>query len=351
MNVSALRLLDRLIATPSLSRDESATADIIENELRCCGIAPRRLMNNVWAVCDNYSADKPTLLLNSHHDTVRSSQSYTLDPFSPLHRDGRIYGLGSNDAGGSLVSLVECFKLLHNRPLSVNLVLALTAEEEVSGAKGIEALLKHFDETGLKIDMAIVGEPTGMKAAIAERGLVVLDCCARGVSGHAARDEGDNAIIRALDDIALLRSFRFERTSPTLGDVKMTVTQINAGTQHNVIPDRCDFVVDIRTTDAYSNREMVDIISSALQSDVKARSIRLQASAISCEHPLVKAATTLGIETFVSPTLSDRALMHGIPALKIGPGESSRSHSADEYILECEIDRAIDIYQQIITSI
>ena len=351
MNDSALRLLDRLIATPSLSRDESATADIIENELRCCGIAPRRLMNNVWAVCDNYSADKPTLLLNSHHDTVRPSQSYTLDPFSPLHRDGRIYGLGSNDAGGALVSLVECFRLLHNRPLSVNLVLALTAEEEVSGANGIEALLKHFDETGLKIDMAIVGEPTGMKAAIAERGLVVLDCCARGVSGHAARDEGDNAIIRALDDIALLRSFRFERTSPTLGDVKMTVTQINAGTQHNVIPDRCDFVVDIRTTDAYSNREMVDIISSALQSDVKARSIRLQASAISCEHPLVKAATTLGIETFVSPTLADRALMHGIPALKIGPGESSRSHSADEYILEREIDRAIDIYQQIITSL
>ena len=351
MNDSALRLLDRLIATPSLSRDESVTADIIENELRGCGIAPRRLMNNVWAVCENYSADKPTLLLNSHHDTVRPSQSYTLDPFSPLHRDGRIYGLGSNDAGGSLVSLVECFKLLRNRPLSVNLVLALTAEEEVSGANGIESLLKHFDETGLKIDMAIVGEPTGMKAAIAERGLVVLDCCARGVSGHAARDEGDNAIIRALDDIALLRSFRFERTSPTLGDVKMTVTQINAGTQHNVIPDRCDFVVDIRTTDAYSNREMVDIISYALQSDVKARSIRLRASAISCEHPLVKAATLLGIETFVSPTLSDRALMHGIPALKIGPGESSRSHSADEYILEREIDRAIDIYQQIITSI
>lgn len=351
MNDSALRLLDRLIATPSLSRDESVTADIIENELRGCGIAPRRLMNNVWAVCDNYCADKPTLLLNSHHDTVRPSQSYTLDPFSPLHRDGRIYGLGSNDAGGSLVSLVECFKLLRNRPLSVNLVLALTAEEEVSGANGIESLLKHFDETGLKIDMAIVGEPTGMKAAIAERGLVVLDCCARGVSGHAARDEGDNAIIRALDDIALLRSFRFERTSPTLGDVKMTVTQINAGTQHNVIPDRCDFVVDIRTTDAYSNREMVDIINSALQSDVKARSTRLQASAISCEHPLVKAATTLGVETFVSPTLSDSALMHGIPALKIGPGESSRSHSADEYILECEIDRAIDIYQQIITSL
>lgn len=351
MNDSSLRLLDRLIATPSLSRDESATADIIENELRGCGIAPRRLMNNVWAVCDNYCADKPTLLLNSHHDTVRPSQSYTLDPFSPLHRDGRIYGLGSNDAGGSLVSLVECFKLLRNRPLSVNLVLALTAEEEVSGANGIESLLKHFDETGLKIDMAIVGEPTGMKAAIAERGLVVLDCCARGVSGHAARDEGDNAIIRALDDIALLRSFRFERTSPTLGDVKMTVTQINAGTQHNVIPDRCDFVVDIRTTDAYSNRDMVDIINSALQSDVKARSTRLQASAISCEHPLVKAATLLGIETFVSPTLSDRALMHGIPALKIGPGESSRSHSADEYILECEIDRAIDIYQQIITSL
>ncbi|MBP2691436.1 MAG: M20 family metallo-hydrolase [Muribaculaceae bacterium] len=351
MNDSALRLLDRLIATPSLSRDESVTADIIENELRGCGIAPRRLMNNVWAVCDNYCADMPTLLLNSHHDTVRPSQSYTLDPFSPLHRDGRIYGLGSNDAGGSLVSLVECFKLLRNRPLSVNLVLALTAEEEVSGANGIESLLKHFDETGLKIDMAIVGEPTGMKAAIAERGLVVLDCCARGVSGHAARDEGDNAIIRALDDIALLRSFRFERTSPTLGDVKMTVTQINAGTQHNVIPDRCDFVVDIRTTDAYSNREMVDIINSAMQSDVKARSTRLQASAISCEHPLVKAATLLGIETFVSPTLSDRALMHGIPALKIGPGESSRSHSADEYILECEIDRAIDIYQQIITSL
>lgn len=351
MIAEALDLLDRLIATPSISRDESKTADILEAELRGHGIDAKRFRNNVWARSDKFDPAKPTLLLNSHHDTVRPVQSYTRDPFTPDHNDGRIYGLGSNDAGASVVSLVETFKRLRNADLGVNLILAVTAEEEVSGADGIEALLKHFAEESIKVDMAIVGEPTGMNAAIAERGLVVLDCCAKGVSGHAAREEGDNAIYRAFDDINRLRNFKFDRKSPVLGDIKISVTQISAGQQHNVVPDKCEFVADIRTTDAYTNDEVVNILSELLRSDIRPRSTRLNASAISENHPLTSAAKRLGLKTFVSPTLSDRVLMHGIPALKIGPGESSRSHSADEYILESEIAEAIDIYQRIITSL
>lgn len=351
MTEDALHLLDRLISTPSISRDETATADILEAELRLNGSEPRRLYNNVWATSDNFAPSKPTLLLNSHHDTVKPASTYTIDPFTPLHRDGCIFGLGSNDAGGSVVSLVECFKVLRKQQLNVNLILAITAEEEVSGTKGAEALLRHFAENGIKIDMAIVGEPTGMQAAIAERGLVVIDCTAKGVSGHAAREEGVNAIYKAIEDIDTLRNFKFDRRSDTLGDVKITVTQINAGKQHNVVPDQCEFVADIRTTDAYSNEEIVKIISAAIKSEVKARSTRLSASAISEQHPLTKAATNLGISTFVSPTLSDRAFMRGIPALKIGPGESSRSHTADEYIFEDEIANAIETYQKIITSL
>lgn len=347
----ALTLLDHLIATPSFSRDEAMTADLIEEHLKDHGLNPSRLLNNVWARATYFDPSKPTLLLNSHHDTVKPAASYTIDPFIPLHRYGRIYGLGSNDAGASVVSLVTTFESLQGMALPVNLILAITAEEEVSGSNGIAALLPHLHEEGIDIDMAMVGEPTGMQPAIAERGLVVVDCTAYGVSGHAAREEGVNAIYRAMSDIELLRGFKFDRRSDVLGDIQITITQINAGTQHNVVPDRCRFVADIRTTDAYSNSEIVKIISERLQSDVNARSTRLGASVIDTGHPLVKAVVALGGEPFVSPTISDRALMHGIPALKIGPGESSRSHTADEYVLEAEIVNAIEFYKKIILSL
>lgn len=351
MTGRALSLLDRLISTPSLSRQEDATADIIEKHLEFNGINVNRLHNNVWAIADNFDPAKPTLLLNSHHDTVKPVSGYTLDPFTPVHRDGRIYGLGSNDAGASVVSLIESFIALNGKKTNVNLVLAITAEEEVSGRNGIEALLSHFSDTGLKIDMAIVGEPTSMQAAVAERGLIVLDCVATGVSGHAARNEGINAIYKALDDINKLRNFKFDKISSTLGDIKISVTQITSGTQHNVVPDCCKYVADIRSTDAYSNEETVRIIAEALDSAVTPRSTRLNASVINTDHPLVKAAVAMGATTFVSPTLSDRALMKGIPALKIGPGDSSRSHTADEYVFESQIADAISFYQQLILSL
>lgn len=351
MTERAISLLDRLIATPSLSRQEDATAALIADFLEVNGVVPHRCKNNVWAVSDNYNPNHPTLLLNSHHDTVKPSASYTLNPFMPTHRDGRIYGLGSNDAGASVVSLIETFLRLRNVPLNVNLILAITAEEEVSGKDGIELLLSEFKSSGIKIDMAIVGEPTGLNAAIAERGLMVLDCTAKGVSGHAARNEGVNAIYAAMNDIDTLRSFKFDKVSPTLGNIKISVTQISAGTQHNVIPDRCTFVADVRTTDAYSNEEVANIISSALQSEVRPRSTRLNASVIAEDHPLVTEAIRLGAKPFVSPTLSDRALLHNIAALKIGPGDSARSHTADEYIIESEIEEAITFYYNLIKSL
>lgn len=351
MTAAAISLLDKLIATPSISRDEAATADIIEYALHTDGIETRRLHNNIWAVNDNFDPTRPTLLLNSHHDTVRPASTYTIDPFTPLHRDGRIYGLGSNDAGASVVSLIETFKALRKRELSVNLILAITAEEEVSGSNGIEALLRHFSDEGLRIDMAIVGEPTSMQAAVAERGLLVLDCTAHGVSGHAARNEGVNAIYNAISDIDRLRALKFDRQSDILGDIRISVTMIQAGSQHNVVPDRCSFVADVRTTDAYTNAETLAIIAGAVDSEVKARSTRLNASVIDSAHPLVEAAVKLGARSFVSPTMSDRALMHGIPALKIGPGDSARSHTADEFIFESEISQAIDFYQRLITSL
>lgn len=347
----AFDLLDRLIATPSISRDESATADIIENHLISNGVDAKRLKNNIWAVSDNYDSSRPTLLLNSHHDTVKPVAGYTRNPFTPSHSDGRIFGLGSIDAGGSVVSLIESFIRLHKTPLSVNLVLAITAEEEVSGRNGIELLLSYFKDNALKIDMAIVGEPTCLNAAVAERGLMVVDCVSEGISGHAARNEGINAIYKAIDDIERLRNFKFDRTSSTLGDIKISVTQIEAGTQHNVVPDKCSFVADIRTTDAYTNEEIISILKKDIQSGLTPRSTRLNASVIDPNHPLVKAAVDLGATTFVSPTLSDRALMHGIPALKIGPGDSARSHTADEYIFENEIEQAIAFYQQLILSL
>ena len=344
----SIALLDQLIATPSASRDEVATADIIEAFLKARVRGKvERIHNNVFVRTPLWDDTRPTLLMNSHHDTVRPSASYTRDPYAPTHEEGRIYGLGSNDAGASVVSLIAAYRYLEMEPLPYNMLLAISAEEEVMGEHGMRALLPALGH----IDMALVGEPTGMQAAVGERGLVVMDCTAHGVRGHAARNEGVNALYKAMEDIERIRDFKFERCSPLLGDIKMTVTQISAGTQHNVVPDECKFVIDIRTTDAYTNEETVKIVQDILDADAKERSTRVHASAIYAEHPLVKAATAIGRETFVSPTTSDMALMHGIPSLKMGVGESCRSHGADEYVLESEIVEGIRIYIDFLKSL
>lgn len=344
-------LLKRLIATPSVSRSEDQTADVLFRWLRSRGVDPQRIGNNVWALSDNYDPNKSTVMLNSHHDTVPPAPSYTIDPYTPIEVDGKIYGLGSNDAGGSVVALAETFCRLRSNELPFNLLLALSAEEEVSGEGGIRLLLPHLERKGIKPDMAIVGEPTDMNPAIGERGLVVLDCIAHGKTGHAARNEGVNAIYIALDDIDRLRKLSFPHQSPLLGPVKISVTMIEAGRKHNVVPEECRFVVDVRTTDAYTNDETVALIRQAIVSDATPRSTRIHASAIAEEHPMVRAAVAAGGTPFVSPTTSDMALMPDFPTLKLGPGNSSRSHAADEYICRDEIDRAIDIYSQILTSL
>ena len=348
LTTESIALLDQLIATPSVSRDEAATADIIEAFLKAhVKGTVQRIYNNVYVRSPHWDDARPTLLMNSHHDTVKPSASYTRDPFEPTHEEGRIYGLGSNDAGASAVSLIAAYRYYEDTPLPFNMLLAISAEEEVMGEHGMRGLLPELG----KVDMALVGEPTGMQAAVGERGLVVMDCVAHGVRGHAARNEGINAIDIAIKDIEQLRNYRFERRSELLGDIKMTVTQINAGTQHNVIPDECRFVVDIRTTDAYTNEETARIVDQLLTSDAKERSTRVHASAIYEDHPLVKAAVAIGRETFVSPTTSDMALMHGIPSLKMGVGESARSHGADEYVLESEITEGIQVYINYLASL
>ncbi len=351
MTDSAINLLSRLIATPSVSREENGTADILCEWLRQKGVEPRRHYNNVWAVAPGYDPDKQTILLNSHHDTVRPASGYTRNPFEPTIENGKLYGLGSNDAGASAVSLASVFAELHNAPLPYNLILALTAEEEVTGEKGMRAMLPHLAECGYKIDMGIVGEPTSLQPAVAERGLVVLDCIAKGKAGHAARGEGINALYKAIDDINALRSLRFEKESEVLGPISVTVTQINAGKQHNVVPDECTFVVDVRTTDAYTNEETVDIIRKAITSEANPRSTRLRASVIPSGHPLVKVCLGMGLKPFVSPTMSDMAVMNGFPTLKIGPGESSRSHTADEFIKIEEITAGINTYMNILKNL
>lgn len=351
MTTSAITLLKQLIATPSISRHEEETANILFDFLAEKGIDANRQFNNIWAINRDFSPNRPTLMLNSHHDTVAPAPSYSHDPYSPILKGNRLYGLGSNDAGASVVSLAEVFCHLYDADLPVNLLLALTAEEEVMGEKGMRAFLPMLKENGITPSMAIVGEPTGMNPAIGERGLVVLDCIAHGVTGHAARDEGLNAIYVAISDIEKLRSLKFPKISETLGPIKISITQISAGRQHNVIPEECHFVADVRTTDAYSNIQTVELIRNAVKSDVNPRSTRINASAISENHPLVIASIKAGGSPFVSPTTSDMALMPDFPTLKIGPGESSRSHSADEYIVIEEIEQAIKIYTEIITSL
>lgn len=345
-SAEATDLLKQLIVTPRISRNETEAVALLAHFIEQKGFTVQREANNLWAVADGYDSARPTLLLNAHIDTVKPVAAWTRDPFTPVEEDGRLYGLGSNDDGASLVSLLQAFRILAARPQAYNLIYLATAEEEVSGSEGIGRALKQLPP----IDVAIVGEPTGMQPAIAEKGLLVLDCTATGRAGHAARNEGDNAIYRALQDIEWFRTYRFEKESPLLGPVKMTVTIINAGTQHNVVPDRCTFTVDVRSNEFYSNEDIYNKVCACVQCEVVARSFRLGSSRIDPVHPLVRRAIALGPTVngqprtpFGSPTMSDQALMT-FPSMKMGPGDSARSHTADEYIELREITVAISDY-------
>ena len=346
---AALDLLQRLIATPSFSREEDKTADMIQAFLHERRIPTGRKGNNVWACNQGFDTAKPTLLLNSHHDTVKPNQDWTRNPFAPDIEDSVLYGLGSNDAGGALVSLIAAFVHFYERTdLACNLILAPSAEEEIIGVSGIASLLPDLG----RIDAAIVGEPTNCECAVAEKGLLVLDCTAHGQSGHAARNTGINAISRAMKAVEWLHSYEFPKVSPLLGPIKMTVTLINAGTQHNVIPDRCTFVTDVRTTDAYTQEETLNIIRTHLEvlhCSVEARSTRLRPSAIDMAHPLVQAAQKLGLKTFASATLSDQSVMP-FPSIKIGPGFSERSHTANEFLRVEELEQGIKTYIRLIEA-
>ena len=339
----AVQLLKKLIATPSVSRNEKDAADIMEQTIRSYGFEPQCEANNLWIIDPHYDESRPTLLLNAHIDTVKPVASWSRDPFSPDVEDGVLYGLGSNDCGGGLCSLLQIFRMLTEKPQSYNLVYLASAEEEVSGKDGITRALPLLPH----IDLAIVGEPTGMNPAVAEKGLMVLDVIAHGKSGHAARNEGVNAIYEALDDMRWIRDYKFEKVSEFLGPTKMTLTVVNAGTQHNVIPDKCTMLVDIRTNEFYDNEEVYEFIRQHLKSEVKAHSFRLKSSHIDPEHPLIRKCVAMGMKPFGSPTLSDQALMH-FPSFKLGPGESSRSHSANEFIRISEIRDAIAKYETLL---
>jgi len=343
----ALGLLQELIAIPSFSREEDRTASAIEAFFGRNGVGAYRVGNNVWAKSKAFDPSKPTVLLNSHHDTVRPNSGYTRDPFRAEILDNRIYGLGSNDAGGPLVSLLAAFLYYETtRPLNYNLVMAATAEEEISGHGGIESLWPMLPA----IDFAIVGEPTLCEMASAEKGLMVLDCKATGKPGHAAREEGVNAIYEALPDLQWFNTFRFPRVSETLGEMKMTVTIIQSGSQHNVVPADCSFTVDVRVTDAYTLEEALAIIQDHVKCVVTPRSMRMRSSGIADDHPLLAAARKLGLGLYGSPTTSDQALIP-VPSVKIGPGDSARSHSADEFIYIDEIEKGIDIYIKLLGSL
>jgi acetylornithine deacetylase len=346
LKAEAIALLSKLIETPSFSGKEDGTAALIQAFLEEKGIPFQRHLNNIWAVNKCFDKARPTILLNSHHDTVLPNQGYTRDPFKYEIAGDKIFGLGSNDAGGSLVSLLASFIYFYEQDLNYNLLIAATAEEETSGANGISAVLKEFGP----IDFAIVGEPTLMDMAIAEKGLLVIDCVAKGTSSHAAHPNNDNAIYNALRDIERIRSYHFPKVSDLLGSVKMTVTIINAGSQHNVVPAECKFTIDVRTNEHYGNDEVIGIIAENLSSEVHPRSLRLNSSHIDSNHAIVKAAQKCGCQLYGSPTISDQALMP-FPSVKIGPGDSRRSHTADEFIFVREIEEGIDKYIQILSQI
>ena len=339
--ISCLNLLHQLIATPSFSKEEKNTADIIEQFFLHRNIAVSRHLNNVWCCNRFFNDNKHSVLLNSHHDTVKPNPQYTKNPFKPLIEDGKLFGLGSNDAGGCLVSLIAAFLYFYDVPdLKYNLVIAATAEEEISGTGGIESILPLLPV----IDFAIIGEPTKTNLAIAEKGLLVLDCSVAGRAGHAAREEGDNAIYKALTDINWFKTFCFPEISPLLGPVKMSVTVINTENRaHNVVPAECNFVVDIRVTEKYTHEDILETIKQYVSCEVKPRSMRLRSSGVSIDHPVVQAGILLGKNTFGSPTTSDKALIP-VPSLKCGPGDSARSHTADEFIYLDEIEHGIETY-------
>ena len=344
----SLELLQQLIACPSFSREEAGTADIIEKFLKEKDIETTRYLNNVWALNKYFDENNVTLLLNSHHDTVKPNAGYTLNPFEAITNNGKLFGLGSNDAGGSLASLIAVFVHFYRaQNLPYNLILAATAEEEISGHNGIENLLPLLP----KIDFGIVGEPTLMKMAIADKGLLVLDCIAHGAAGHAARNEGVNAIYKAVQDINWFKTFRFQKVSSVLGPVHMAVTSV--GTQnkaHNIVPSECTFVVDIRVNELYTFEEILSEINKNVECEVVPRSTRLRPAFINKDHPLVIAGNNIGLESYGSPTCSDRALME-FPALKIGPGDSARSHIADEFIFIDEITEGIQKYLQLLQNL
>ncbi len=343
----AIELLKQLIATPSFSREEDKTAELLISFFQQQGITTHRKGNNVWAVNQHFDTSKPSILLNSHHDTVKPNPGYTRDPFAPTIEDGKLYGLGSNDAGGSLVSLIATFLNFHDRKdLTYNIVFVASAEEEISGTNGIELIWTELPA----IDFAIVGEPTLTDIAIAEKGLLVLDCVSKGKAGHAAREEGINAIYEALKDIEWFRNYHFPKISSSLGEIKMSVTVINAGQAHNQVPADCKFTVDIRVTDAYSLEEVLETVKQNVSCSVNARSLRLKSSGVSENHPVVRAGRKIGKKLYGSPTTSDQALIP-VPSIKMGPGDSARSHSADEFIYTKEIEEGINSYISLLSEI
>lgn len=341
----AVNLLKQLITTPSFSKEEDKTADIIQAFLESKGIPTQRKGNNIISGNIDKHNNKPNILLNSHHDTVRPNAGYTKDPFQPTIEKGKLYGLGSNDAGGCLVSLIATFCHFYDQVLPFNLILAATAEEEISGKNGIESILSDLP----KIELAIIGEPTLMQMAIAEKGLLVIDATVRGKAGHAAREEGENALYKALDDLLTIRDFEFKIVSPYLGKTKVTATVIQAGNQHNVVPDLCTYTLDVRVTDSYTLEEALQELKQALKADLQPRSLRLNSSKTPDDHAILKVAEYLKLKKYGSPTLSDQALIP-YPSVKIGPGDSARSHTADEFIFVEEINKGIEGYINILKS-
>lgn len=346
LTFEATNLLKSLIGIPSISKEEEKTADFLQNYIEEQGILTSRSGNNLWCIDPAPDTAKPTILLNSHIDTVKPVQGWRRQPFTAKLEDGKLYGLGSNDAGASLVSLFHVFRYLTAKEQAYNLIYLASCEEEISGKGGIESVLPLLPP----VDIALVGEPTGMQPAVAEKGLMVLDVIARGKAGHAARDEGVNAIYRMMDDMEWFRRYRFPKESALLGPVKMTVTAIQAGTQHNVVPDICTMLVDVRSNECYSNEELYEDICTHVKNEVNAHSFRLNSSSIDIGHPLVQRAVALGRIPFGSPTLSDQALIP-FPSLKMGPGQSSRSHTADEYVELSEIEEAIDLYIRLLDGL
>ena len=346
MTQQAAELLMRMVEIPSVSRDEQAVADLLLAHMDRLGMEPQRSGNNLWSITPLYDKDKPTLLLNAHIDTVKPVSSWSYNPYKATLSDGRIYGLGTNDDGASVVALLHTYLSLKDKPQHYNLLFLASCEEEVSGRGGIESVLPLLPP----IQVGLVGEPTGMHPAIAEKGLMVLDVTAHGRPGHAARNEGDNAIYKAMKDMEWFRDYRFEKESDLLGAVKMTVTIVNAGTQHNVIPDSCTFTVDVRSNEHYSNHDIYETVCQHVQSEVKARSFRLNSSGIAVSHPLVQGAIALGRQPFGSPTLSDQALMP-FSSLKMGPGNSARSHTADEYVTLDELHEALRLYHDLLDGL